>query len=298
MAIVAIPTTPTQPRRTFTKPRRGVKQQRYLLPILLAIPLLLVLLGMVSCFRASRAGAAPPQKAKSKPLSGITLVIDPGHGGVDSGASRGGWSEAALTYRTASNIITHLQQQGATVYSTMKSNTLIEVPQGVPEPKIAPPKDACLLLTGEHIESRRSDDARDLWKRAEVAKSVWKRASAKERAHMYFISLHYDAVDETYVRGGRVVTDPRSPLNNLAIVLAKKMDRAKLFGPQKRPTQIIKRELGVLNPLYNPMKQKALLEIGTISNPVDRKNATEAKWRNSVAKMIVEAVKECERLNK
>jgi N-acetylmuramoyl-L-alanine amidase len=282
MAVVAIPTNSNQPTKKATTRRRVLRRKRqkgYLLPLVLVLPIILCLFGVTSCFRASRAGAVPPGKTRAKPLSNITLIIDPGHGGVDTGAGRGGWCEAALTYRTASNIITQLQAEGATVYSTMKSNALLELPPGKPEPKIDIPKDACLLLTGKHIEPRRNDDASDLWKRAEIAQVVWNRSSPEQQKHM------------------RVVVDPRCPLSNLAIVLAKKMDRAKLFGPQKRPTQIIKRELGVLNPLYNPLKQKALLEMGTISNPQDRKNATDPKWRNKVASMIVEAVKETDRVN-
>ena len=239
-----------------------------------------------------------PQKKNSLPLAAVTVIVDPGHGGADSGAMRGGWSEASLTYRTASNLITHLQSMGATVYSTMQSNTLLQLAPGEPEPKIAIPRDACLLLNGKHIEPRRNDDASDLWKRAEIAKTVWNRSTKEEQKHMYFISLHYDAVSETYVRGGRVVTDPRCGVSNLAMILAKKMDKAKLFGPQKRPTQIIKRELGVLNPLYNPMEQKALLEMGTISNPSDRASAINAKWRNRVASLVVDSIQECERINK
>jgi N-acetylmuramoyl-L-alanine amidase len=264
--------------------------------LLAGIPVLLLAVAVVRWLKPPAVRAdTTKQGANRSSLKGVVVVVDPGHGGWDGGATRNGLTEAQLTYRTASNLITQLQMQGATVYSTVKSKTLLRLPPGVAEPPIAKPDDARLLIGNEPLHSRRIDNPVELWKRAVVARTLWKRLTPTQRAHCYFISVHYDAIGETWWRGGSVVCDSRCPTPRFATVLKKNMDALKLHGAKASPLKMIRREMGVLNPKYNPFPQKLLLEVATISNAEDRKNATLPDWRNKAVGGIIATIKACEK---
>lgn len=49
-------------------------------------------------------------------------------------------------------------------------------------------------------------------------------------------------------------------------------------------------ELGVLNPDRNPIPEKVLLEVTTISNAQDAMQAGDPIWRDEMARRIVEAI--------
>ena len=58
-------------------------------------------------------------------LAGKTIVVDPGHGGQDSGAHDGGYAEKNLTLPIAKYLASYLAQEGATVIMTRKSDVFI-----------------------------------------------------------------------------------------------------------------------------------------------------------------------------
>ena len=116
------------------------------------LTLLLLLLG----FGCPRPGPAPVPSPKSRgPLDGVLVVLDPGHGGEDSGAIRGGFREDALNYRLAAATASELRSRGATVWMTVSSRALpADLKPGKPEPPLIVPSDARLTFNGERVRLR------------------------------------------------------------------------------------------------------------------------------------------------
>ena len=57
--------------------------------------------------------------------------------------------------------------------------------------------------------------------------------------------------------------------------------------------KIVPRDYGVLNPRYNPIVEKALVEAFTISSQHDRIRASDPKWRWKVARLLADSVQVC-----
>lgn len=59
--------------------------------------------------------------AKDQTLANQTIVIDPGHGGLDNGASSGKYKEAALNLKISLALKEELERRGATVFLTREN---------------------------------------------------------------------------------------------------------------------------------------------------------------------------------
>lgn len=227
------------------------------------------------------------------PLAGVTVVLDPGHGGEDSGAVCGSLFESALTYRTATEVAASLRGQGATVVYTVRSRQLDPALASL-EPLPARPSDAVLSATNQPLRLRRSPEP--LWLRAATARTIWNQRSRQDPdagRDVFFLSLHYDESPAAGISGSIVCVDRRvSQVPAFARVLAREM----MVGNFGRGTDfrgirgLSGRKLGVLNPDYNPVLEKALLEMATLSNPQDALQASDPAWREEIARRITDAV--------
>ncbi|KZZ86042.1 SH3 domain-containing protein [Bacillus sp. SJS] len=73
-------------------------------------------------------GKTVNRPGESKSLKGKTIVIDPGHGGIDGGTSgSGGTLEKSLTMKTAGYLSGELQSEGANVVMTRSSDLYISL---------------------------------------------------------------------------------------------------------------------------------------------------------------------------
>lgn len=243
----------------------------------------------------------PPPSAKTKAkskaklsraartLRGCTVVIDPGHGGADPGASRSGVFEAALSYRMAATLAEVLKPLGAEVRFTARSAALRRRPQeGKPEPALLLPRDAC-LLSGLPLNAGR-EAPEYLHARAAVAARAWKQ----NKPHVVFIALHFDVSENPSDHGGFAMWDIReNHACGLVCELTRRFAEAGLSG-NRRPTPR-PNDLGVLNPEFNPVRQKTLVELATISNARDRAKALDPKWRWRVARILAAAIVACKK---
>ena len=234
-----------------------------------------------------------PAAPTAPPLAGVTVVLDPGHGGADPGTTAGPLSEAALTYRTASEVAASLQAQGASVTYTVRSRSLDPL-FAITEPPPEQPTDAVLASTGDALQARHS--ARPLWQRADTARAVWAsrlRQDPQAARDVFFLSLHFDQTSSASIRGGEVCVDRRcNPIPGFAKALAGQMAEGNLgrTGDFHGVPGVSGRELGVLDPRFNPIPEKALLEVATLSNPQNAAEAADPLWRSEVVRRITLAI--------
>ncbi|WP_309720594.1 N-acetylmuramoyl-L-alanine amidase [Armatimonas sp.] len=256
--------------------------------LLFLTPVLLFL----QCRHSSNDTVATPTPSPTGPLRNVIVVIDPGHGGADSGANRMGTSEAQLTYRMAATLGSVLQQAGAEIHLTVKSKALQFIPkEGAPELPLVPPRDARFTIDNKYVGVRQRESPEDLYRRAQLADKLWRTQGARKQ--VFFLSLHYDALSESRWHGGLICYDVRRGRPpQLANALANRWRTSGLAG-QRRGDTPKARDLGVLNPEHNPVEQSVLIELATMSNVGDLNAARNATWRWKVARLIADAVESC-----
>ena len=222
-------------------------------------------------------GRATP---RSTSLVGYTVVVDPGHGGHDPGAVCGGVSEAALTYRMAATFARVLENRGARVVFTVRSQSLTE--SGDP----VRPRDAVAeLAPGRTLQSSRVHPE-DIYVRADLAAREWERNPNRT----VFISLHFDSRSPG-VRGSHALVDRRGDRpSKLASILSKKLSEARMTG--SFPAVPVGQTLGVLWDARNPVPQKTLVECAVLSDPQDRELAQDAHWRESFCNLLADAIED------
>ncbi len=220
------------------------------------------------------------------------MVLDPGHGGQDPGTTVGPQSEAALTYRLANELASQLRAEGASVVFTVKSRQLSPALVQTETPPVRP-VDATLALTGHPLRLRHSPAP--LWDRAALAKLVWTRQAARDphaARDIFFLSLHFDQYRTEGVFGSLVCVDRRArAVPRLATALIQELGQGAV-----RPddfdglTGLSGHHLAVLNPARNPIPEKVLLEVATLSNPGDARLAADPVWRGDIASRITAAI--------
>jgi N-acetylmuramoyl-L-alanine amidase len=264
--------------------RRGPRQLRRnrrsaaLLVGLLIVGFSALLLGG---FRTDRVILPPDVVLLADSLKGVTVVIDPGHGGEDPGTVQQGVTEASLTYRTAATLRAVVEQYGGRAVFTMTSSALATVSSPTSSNPLLNPTDAEAVTRPGVIAKAGATSTIDLYARADAAAKQWKT----HRPSVVFVSLHYDSSPTPSNRGGLVLIGLRTTsIPALATTVAAEMGRAKLGGDIKR------QQLGVLGAVHNPIPNRVLVELGTISNATDRRAAQNPQWRWRVARILAAAI--------
>lgn len=194
-------------------------------------------------------------------FAGVKVVIDPGHGGLDGGASSGDIVERDITLSISHEVAKRLKKKGATVVMTREKS-------GDALAEHAP---------GDQFPSVRSRKLADLKLREDI--------TVNEDPDV-FISIHVNAIPQDKWRGAQVFYhkggDPGGEFLAKAI---QNSFRTNLKNTDREALSIS----GVYLLKHAPMPA-VLVETGFISNPEERALLTDPGYQGKVADAIVEGI--------
>jgi N-acetylmuramoyl-L-alanine amidase len=190
-------------------------------------------------------------KSWSLPLTGKIILLDAGHGGPDGGAGDKNGLEKDIALSVTLKVKDYLQEQGALVILTRE-------------------KDVDLADDGTKGYSRRK--VQDLKKRL---------AMINESQADFFVSLHLNSIPSSKWHGAQTFYGSHFKENKEAA----KFIQAEL----RRNLENTDREAKPLNQVYilkNSKKPGVLVEIGFLSNPVEKANLKNEKYQEKIAASI------------
>ncbi|HLR09127.1 MAG TPA: N-acetylmuramoyl-L-alanine amidase CwlD [Bacillota bacterium] len=192
----------------------------------------------------------------SLPLTGKTIVIDPGHGGPDGGAEgKDDTKEKDIALTVAKKLQSYLQQAGALVYMTRRTDT---------------------DLADEGTKGLSERKAEDIRKRM---------AFIHDKEADFFVTIHLNAIPQSQWSGAQTFYHPKSAANrHLA-----EMIQAEII----RNLENTKREALAIHNLYllkHAEVPGALVEIGFLSNEAEREQLKEDGYQRQMAGSIYEGI--------
>ncbi|RJL20104.1 N-acetylmuramoyl-L-alanine amidase [Paracoccus siganidrum] len=225
--------------------------------------------------------AMPPAEDRER----LTVVLDPGHGGFDPGAVAEGAREADLVLAYALDLRRELIARGIDVQMTRSDNRFVSLESRM---TIAREAGADLFLS-LHADALPQGQA------AGATVYVWNPASDDLAARLLAerhdrddllagvdLSGHDDALATVLMDFVRTDTQPRS--ENFAAFLTSRMAMAGI-GLHGRPVQG-----AAFSVLKSPDIPSVLLELGFVSDPVDRANLTDPAWRARMVGALADAI--------
>jgi len=235
------------------KEKGGVGVKRWILiGIVLACSLGIVLYGV----KASDQGFFMPEE-----LSGVKVVIDPGHGGLDGGASSGEVVEREITLSISHELTKRLEKKGATVVMTRKKEG-DAIAEHAPE---------------EKFPTIRSRKLADLKLREEIA--------INENPDV-FISVHVNSIPQEKWRGAQVFYHEGGHPDGE--FLAKEIQTS--FNENLKNTDRVAQSITGVYLLKKAPMPSVLVETGFISNNEERALLTDPGYQGKVADAIVEGI--------
>lgn len=196
------------------------------------------------------------------PLSGKVIVIDPGHGGIDGGATFNGILEKDINLDVSLKLKKMLEKEGANVIMTRSKDTALDHLNNKSEYR----HKRDLIARADIINNSMPDIFLSIHVNAE-------KSSPKTAGPMVF--YYFDSVqsrqlakhlqknlEEVYSKAGHTFP-PRNPYGNTSLFLLK-----------------------------NTKVPGAIVEVGFITNSRDRQLLTSQDFQNKIAKAIVLAIRE------
>lgn len=212
--------------------------------------------GVLYGVKASDRGFFTPAE-----LGGVKVLIDPGHGGEDGGASAGEVIERDVTLSISHEVKKRLEKKGATVVMTREK-------EGDAIAEHAP---------AEEFGSNRERKFADLKLRESIA---------IEEDPDIFVSIHVNAIPEERWRGAQVFFHPDGHPNgkHLATTIQESLQK-KLKNTDREAMKIT----GVYLLKKVPMPA-VLVETGFLSNPEERELLADPAYQKKVADAIVKGI--------
>lgn len=195
------------------------------------------------------------------PLGGIKIVVDPGHGGIDGGASVGDILEKDITLELAKALEKELKKQGAVVVLTrsQSGDALEEHNPKADFPTIRARKIADLKLREEMIVNTDAD---------------------------LFISVHVNAVPEERWRGAQVFYHKEGHADGGPVAKAIQASIREQIGNTEREALAIK-HMYLLKKATVPA---VLVETGFLSNPEELKLLSSPDYQRQMARAIADGI--------
>lgn len=225
----------------------------------------------------------PPPVAGAGP---ITVVLDPGHGGIDPGAERDGISEAALMLTFARELKEALLRDGRfRVVMTRDEDVFVPLETRT---SIAREAEADLFLS-LHADALAEGDAQGatIYTLAPEASDAASAALAERHDRDDLLagvdlSDQDDQVAEVLMDMARTETRPRNDRLAEAVVGALKAAEIRMH---RHP-----RQTGGFSVLKSPDIPSALLEVGFLSSDRDFKRLSDPAWRARLAEAVVQGI--------
>ena len=184
--------------------------------------------------------------AQSLPLQDTIIMVDPGHGGRDSGTYYGEIYEKDINLEISKTLAQELSKQGAIVYMTRK----------------------------------RDIDLSSIYDSAKKRGDLYRRLlMIKEKKSDLYISIHINWYDDTTLKGAEVLYNEINENN-------KKLARSimKEFKNDLKSTRTIKTT--DLYMYRNTTTPGVLVECGYLSNPTERTLLQDEKYQKELASSI------------
>lgn len=184
-------------------------------------------------------------------LSGYVIALDPGHGGIDGGASSNGVTEKEITMAIAEKLAVILQENGAQVFLTRDSDV-------------------------DYYTPGKGGKRQDLMKRVEMIEA--------SGAQVY-VSIHCNAIRTPGLSGAQVFYSPKLEENKM---LAEVMQRAlKKFPPGNK--RQAKQDLHIL--VLNAMNKPGILvEAGYLTNKKEAGLLADSTYQQKLAEQIAKGL--------
>ena len=188
--------------------------------------------------------------AQSLPLQDTIIMVDPGHGGRDSGTYYGEIYEKDINLEISKTLAQEISKQGAIVYMTRK----------------------------------RDIDLSSIYDSAKKRGDLYRRLlMIKEKKSDLYISIHINWYDDTTLKGAEVLYNEINENN-------KKLARSimKEFKNDLKSTRTIKTT--DLYMYRNTTTPGVLVECGYLSNPTERTLLQDEKYQKELASSITNGI--------
>lgn len=196
-----------------------------------------------------------------EPLGGLTIVVDPGHGGIDGGASKGDVIESEITLKIAQRVERQLKRMGAEVIMT-RSTAGDVLSEHAPS---------------EQFNSTRERKREDLFLRETIV---------KEAEADLFITIHANAIPNSKWRGAQIFYHKDGHPNSMHLA-------NEIQSSIREKLQNTDREALAIQQVYLLKKVEipaVLIETGFISNDEERELLLDVKYQEKMADAIVRGI--------
>jgi N-acetylmuramoyl-L-alanine amidase len=185
------------------------------------------------------------------PLAGLTIMIDPGHGGVDGGAGDITALEKDIALSVSKKLREHLNGQGAVVLMTREEDT---------------------DLARKETERIRTRKTEDLQARSRLI---------NESGADLFISVHLNAIPTENWRGAQTFYAVHLPENKKLAASIQRELTVNLENTDRTPA-----EIGHVYILKEANIPGALIEIGFLSNQEERRLLLNEEYQEKTAASV------------
>ncbi|WP_071461130.1 N-acetylmuramoyl-L-alanine amidase CwlD [Bacillus massilinigeriensis] len=189
------------------------------------------------------------------PLSGKVIMIDPGHGGVDPGAGDKKTREKEIALEVSLKLRDYLQEQGAIVVMTRETD---------------------VDLADKDLKGYSKRKIQDLQRRL---------ALVNTSEADFFVSIHLNAIPSQKWRGAQTFYTDNYKDSKRAATLIQSELRRNLENTNRKA-----KEINNVYLLKHAEKPGALVEVGFLSNPSEKRLLKTDSYQDKIAASIYEGI--------